>query len=190
VLILSSFLASRFSGNRPFSLAASLVFEQTYGAVEGDSASLAELCALLSTLSDVPIRQTLAVTGSVNQLGEVQAIGGVNEKIEGFFDICSARGLSGDQGVLIPETNVEHLMLRDDVVAAAQAGRFHIYAVGSVDQAISLLTGMPAGDAHAVTGVAPEGVNGRVAMRLRSYSDLRRAGADVQGRRRHRRSDK
>ena len=190
VLILSSFLASRFSGNRPFSLAASLVFEQTYGAVEGDSASLAELCALLSALADVPIRQALAVTGSVNQLGEVQAIGGVNEKIEGFFDICSARGLSGDQGVLIPEANVEHLMLREDVVAAAQAGRFHIFAVGSVDQAIGLLTGMPAGDALAVTGVAPESVNARVAQRLRSYSDLRRAGAGGAGPRRRRRSDK
>ncbi|MBI2961632.1 MAG: AAA family ATPase [Betaproteobacteria bacterium] len=184
VLILSSYLASRFSGKQAFALSASLVFEQTYGQVEGDSASLAELCALLSALAEVPIRQTLAVTGSVNQLGEVQAIGAVNEKIEGYFDLCEARGLSGEHGVLIPEANVEHLMLRQDVVAAAEAGRFHVYPVRTVDEAISLLTGIPAGDAQPLEGMAPLGVNERVAARLRDFSRLRRAMAEPSPRRR------
>jgi lon-related putative ATP-dependent protease len=174
VLILSAFLAARFSGNRPHSLAASLVFEQTYGEVDGDSASLAELCALLSSLADVPIRQSLAVTGSVNQLGEVQPIGGVNEKIEGFFEVCQARGLTGGQGVLIPATNVEDLMLRDEVIAAARGARFHVYPVRTVDEAIALLTGVPAGDVETV-GEGPQfTVNGRVAARLREYSTARR----------------
>jgi lon-related putative ATP-dependent protease len=174
VLILSSYLAAHFSGKHPFSLSASLSFEQTYGQVEGDSASLAELCALLSSLAGAPILQSMAVTGSINQQGEVQAIGGVNEKIEGFFDICNARGLTGDQGVVIPESNVDHLMLREDVIAAAQAGRFHVYAVRSVDEAVSLLTGMPAGEPDIVGTARPDTVFGRVAMRLREYSALRR----------------
>jgi len=174
VLILSAFLAARFSTNRPHSLSASLVFEQTYGLVEGDSASLAELCALLSSLADVPIRQWFAVTGSVNQLGEAQAIGAVNEKIEGFFDICSARGLNGKQGVLIPVSNVEHLMLRPDVVEAVAAGRFHVYPVAHVDQAIELLTGVPAGEPTAAGAFPPASVNGRVGRRLREFSELRR----------------
>jgi len=123
VMILSSFLGARYAHSVPLSLAASLVFEQSYGPVEGDSASLAELCALLSVLSGVPILQSLAVTGSVNQHGRVQAVGGVNEKIEGFFDVCAARGLTGAQGVVIPAGNVKHLMLREDVVAAAREGR-------------------------------------------------------------------
>jgi lon-related putative ATP-dependent protease len=177
VLILSAFLAARYSGHRPHSLAASLVFEQTYSEVEGDSASLAELCALLSSLADLPIRQSFAVTGSINQLGEVQPIGGVNEKIEGFFDVCKARGLTGDQGVLIPTANVDHLMLRADVVAAAREGKFRVYAVSTVDQAIELLTGVPAGTPDMV-GEGPQAtVNGRVAARLRDYSTVRRRWA-------------
>lgn len=174
VLILSAFLAARFSINRPHALAASLVFEQTYGLVEGDSASLAELCALLSSLADVPIRQSFAVTGSVNQLGEAQAIGAVNEKIEGFFDICSARGLDGRQGVLIPAANVEHLMLRPDVVEAVAAGRFHVYPVVHVDQAIELLTGVPAGEPTSAGAFPPASVNGRAARRMREFAELRR----------------
>jgi len=174
VMILSSFLAARFSGNLPHSLAASLVFEQTYGHVDGDSASLAELCALLSSLADAPIRQGFAVTGSINQLGEVQPIGGVNEKIEGFFDICQARGLSGEQGVLIPAANVDQLMLRDEVVAAAADGKFHVYAVRTVDEAIELLTGMPAGLPHDADAGAQLTLNGRVAARLRDLAALRR----------------
>ncbi len=175
VLILSAFLAARYARNQPLALSASLVFEQSYGFVEGDSASLAELCALLSNLADAPIRQSLAVTGSVNQFGQVQAIGAVNEKIEGFFDICAARGLAGEQGVLIPASNVKHLMLRRDVVEAAEQGRFHIYAVENADQAISLLTGMPAGEAD-TSGNYPEGsVNRRVAVRLAKLSEIRKS---------------
>ncbi|MBZ0094129.1 MAG: AAA family ATPase [Sulfuricella sp.] len=175
VLILSSFLAARYARNQPLALSASLVFEQSYGIVEGDSASLAELCALLSNLADAPIRQSLAVTGSVNQFGQVQAIGAVNEKIEGFFDICASRGLTGEQGVLIPAANVKHLMLRRDVVEAAELGRFHIYAVENVDQAIALLTGVPAGEADA-SGKYPEGsVNRRVAARLAELFEIRKS---------------
>jgi len=134
VLILSGFLAARYAPDHPLSLSASLVFEQSYGAVEGDSASSAELYALLSALSGVPIRQTFAVTGSVNQYGVVQGIGGVNEKIEGFFDLCKARGELEGQGVIIPASNVRHLMLCQEVVDAAQAGIFHVYAVETIDQ--------------------------------------------------------
>lgn len=174
VLILSSFLAARYSHSMPLSLNASLVFEQTYGSVEGDSASLAELCALLSALSDLPIDQGLAVTGSVNQYGQVQAIGAVNEKIEGFFDVCNARGLTGKQGVLIPASNVQHLMLRRDVVEAVEEKRFHIYGVKDVDQAIELLTGTPAGHPDEF-GQVPEGtVNDLVATKLVQLSLMRK----------------
>ncbi|MCP5363621.1 MAG: AAA family ATPase [Hyphomicrobiales bacterium] len=145
VLILSSFVSTRYARERPLSLSASLVFEQSYGGVEGDSASSAELYALLSAISEIPIRQSLAVTGSVDQLGRVQAIGGVNEKIEGFFDVCRARGLSGEHGVLIPAANIKHLMLRRDVVDACRQGQFHVYAVETIDQGIEILTGVPAG---------------------------------------------
>lgn len=177
VLILSSFLATRYASNLPLSLAATITFEQTYGEVEGDSASMAELCALLSALAGLPIRQSLAVTGSVDQHGRMQAIGGVNEKIEGFFDICRARGLTGEQGVLIPQSNVKHLMLRGDVVEACAAGRFHVWPVGGVDEAIELLTGVPAGIPDE-RGVVPEGsVNYRVAARLIELSNLRQAYA-------------
>jgi lon-related putative ATP-dependent protease len=171
VMILWGFLAGRFAEDFPLALAASIVFEQSYGGVDGDSASSTELYALLSALSDVPIRQSLAVTGSVNQLGHVQAIGGVNEKIEGFFDICEARGLTGEQGVLIPQANVQHLMLREDVVEAARAGKFHIYPVATIDQGIEILTGVQAG-ARGVDGRFPaESVNGRVEARLRTFAD-------------------
>ena len=190
VLILSAFLAARYSGNRPHSLSASLVFEQTYGEIEGDSASLAELCALLSSLADVPIRQSFAMTGSVNQLGQVQAIGAVNEKIEGFFDICSKRGLTGEHGVLIPAANVEHLMLRRDVVAAAAAGKFHVYPVSTVDDAITLLTGMPAGEPGFVAD-AEHTINGRVARRLQQLTTLRQSfAAGGAGRRPQREKEK
>ena len=178
VLILSSFLASRYSGDRPHSLAASLVFEQTYGEVEGDSASVAELCALLSSLSGLPLRQDLAVTGSVNQHGEVQPVGGVNEKVEGFFDICQARGLTGNQGVLIPAANASHIMLKRQVREAAAAGKFRIYAVASIDEAIELLTGTSAGAADA-DGNFPEGsVNFLVAARLLELTLVRQAYAN------------
>ncbi|CAB1367834.1 Lon protease family protein [Denitratisoma oestradiolicum] len=173
VMILSSFLASRFARELPLSLSASLVFEQSYGPVEGDSASLAELCALLSALAGAPIRQSLAMTGSVNQHGQVQAIGGVNEKIEGFFDLCAARGLSGDQGVLIPKANIKHLMLREDVVAACAAGRFQIHGVTDVDQAIELLTGIAAGAPDAQGNVPIGSINHAVASQIAELSALR-----------------
>jgi lon-related putative ATP-dependent protease len=172
VLILSHFLAARYSRNQPLSVSASLVFEQSYGIVEGDSASVAELCALLSALADAPIKQSLAVTGSVNQRGQVQAIGGVNEKIEGFFDVCRARGLTGNQGVLIPAANVKHLMLREDVVAAAAAGKFHIYPVETVDDVISLLTGLAAGERDDQGNFPKGSVNARVEQRLLELSAL------------------
>ncbi|HJX37190.1 MAG TPA: ATP-binding protein, partial [Anaerolineae bacterium] len=156
VLILAGFLGARYARKKPLSLSASLVFEQSYGGVEGDSASSAELYALLSAIAQVPLRQYLAVTGSVNQHGQVQAIGGVNEKIEGFFDVCKARGLTGEQGVLIPASNVKHLMLRQDVVDAAASGEFHIYPVETIDQGIELLTGLEAGQPDE-EGKYPEG---------------------------------
>ncbi|WP_372716880.1 Lon protease family protein [Immundisolibacter sp.] len=175
VLILSSFLAARYSTGEALSLSASLVFEQSYSGVDGDSASCAELYALLSALADAPIRQSLAVTGSVNQFGEVQAIGGVNEKIEGFFDICKARGLAGNQGVLIPASNVQHLMLRAEVRDAVATGQFHVYAVRTVDEGIELLTGLPAGVAD-TEGIYPEGsINGLVSDRLAEYARIRAA---------------
>ncbi len=164
VLILSGFLAGRYAAKQPLSLSASLVFEQSYSGVEGDSASSAELYALLSAIAEVPISQSLAVTGSVNQHGDVQAIGGVNEKIEGFFDVCKGRGLTGLQGVLIPVSNVKHLMLRDEVVEAVAAGKFAVHAVESIDQGIEILTGMPAAE-----------VNRKVEERLVEFAERARA---------------
>ncbi|MCB8981500.1 MAG: AAA family ATPase [Ardenticatenaceae bacterium] len=171
VLILVGFLGARYAAERPLSLAATLVFEQSYNGVEGDSASSAELYALLSALANVPLKQSLAVTGSVNQRGQIQAIGGVNEKIEGFFDVCQARGLTGEQGVLIPAANVTHLMLRPDVVAAAAVGKFNIYPVTTVDEGLALLTGLLAGELDA-TGTYPiESVNGRIVQRLNRLAE-------------------
>ncbi|BAL25172.1 Lon protease family protein [Azoarcus sp. KH32C] len=190
VLILSAFLAARYARHQPLSLAASLVFEQSYGPVEGDSASLAELCCLLSALAQVPIRQCFAVTGSVNQFGEVQAIGRVNEKIEGFFQLCRARGLTGEQGVLIPAASVKQLMLREEVVEAARAGRFHVFPVANVDEAITLLTGMEAGIPDA-KGILPrESVNHRVAEALAVMTSAKHAADQSGGRKpRHRRRE-
>jgi lon-related putative ATP-dependent protease len=174
VLILSGFLAGRYALETPMSLFASLVFEQSYGGVEGDSASSAELYALMSALAETPVRQDLAVTGSVNQHGQIQAIGGVNEKIEGFFDICKARGLTGTQGVVIPQANVQHLMLRRDVVEACAERKFAIYPVKTIDEGIALLSGMPAGERGA-DGSFPEGsINRRVEDRLRAFAKIRR----------------
>jgi lon-related putative ATP-dependent protease len=171
VLILSGFLGARYAADRPLSLKASIVFEQSYGGIEGDSASSTELYALLSAISGVPIEQGLAVTGSVNQFGEIQAIGGVNEKIEGFFDVCRNKGLDGAQGVLIPAANVKHLMLRRDVVDAIRKEKFFVYPVETVDQGIALLTGTPAGEPDE-NGLYPEGsVNGRVQQRLSEMAE-------------------
>jgi lon-related putative ATP-dependent protease len=174
VMILSNFLMSRYAGQHPISFTASLVFEQSYGAIDGDSASLAELCALLSSLASIPIRQSFAVTGSINQRGQVQPIGGANEKIEGFYDVCEARGLTGDQGVIIPASNVKHLMVRSDIVDAVKKKRFRIFAVENVDEAIQILTGIPAGDALKKGGFSKDSVNARVEARLVELSEIRR----------------
>ena len=177
VLILSAFLSAHYATDRPLSLSASLVFEQSYSGVDGDSASSAELYALLSALAEVPIKQSLAVTGSVNQFGQVQAIGGVNEKIEGFFDLCKANGLDGGNGVLIPASNATHLMLRDDVIEAAAAGTFHVYPIKTIDQGIELLTGKPAGK-RGRNGTFPAGtINRMVDDRLMALADARRSFA-------------
>jgi predicted ATP-dependent protease len=177
VLILSSLLAARYAKDYPLSLTASLVFEQSYGMVDGDSASVAELCALLSTLADVPIRQGLAITGSLNQHGQAQPIGGVNEKIEGFFDVCSAIGLTRDQGVLIPAANAKHLMLRADVIEAVAAGKFSVSTYETVDDAIALLTGISAGTGDECGVYPPDTINFLVDRRLRELADLQRAFA-------------
>jgi lon-related putative ATP-dependent protease len=175
VLILSGFLGSRYVRDKPLSLSASLVFEQSYSGVEGDSASSAELYTLLSAIADIPLKQSLAVTGSVNQHGQVQAIGGVNEKIEGFFDVCKARELTGEQGVLIPASNVKHLMLRKDVIDAVEGGRFHIYPIETIDQGMEILTGLSAGERDEA-GNYPEGsINYRVESRLAELAEKRLA---------------
>ena len=173
VLILSSFIAARYARNTPFSLAASLVFEQSYGQVEGDSASLAELCVILSSLAEVPLRQDLAITGSVNQLGQVQPIGGVNEKIEGFFDICKEKGLSGTQGVIIPASNIKYLMLRWDVVHAAKAKQFNIYTVETVDEALQYLTGMESVIRDQDGKFPADSFNAKVEEQLLSFNTIR-----------------
>jgi predicted ATP-dependent protease len=171
VMILWGYLAGQFAQDLPLAMAATLVFEQSYGGVDGDSASSAELYALLSALSEVPIKQSFAVTGSVNQLGEVQAIGGVNEKIEGFFDVCKQRGLTGAQGVLIPQSNAQHLMLREDVVQAVKEGKFAIYAVSTINQGIELLTGVAAGERGSDGKFPPGSINRLVEEKLRSYAE-------------------
>lgn len=175
VMILTGFLGDRFAQDKPLALAASICFEQSYGGIEGDSASSAELYALLSALSGVPLRQGIAVTGSVNQRGQIQPIGGVNEKVEGFFALCKARGLSGDQGVMIPIQNVRNLMLKTEVRDAVAAGKFHVWAVGTIDEGLEILTGVTAGQRDA-DGSWPEGsVNGKADARLRQLADTVRS---------------
>jgi predicted ATP-dependent protease len=155
----------------PMAFSASLTFEQLYDEVDGDSASSAELYTLLSSLSGYPLRQDLAVTGSVNQRGQVQAIGGVNEKIEGFFKVCKMKGLTGEQGVMIPQSNVEHLMLRDEVVEAVEAGKFHIYPVSTIDEGIELLTGVQAGERDDAGAYPQDTVNFAVQSRLKELAE-------------------
>jgi lon-related putative ATP-dependent protease len=176
-LTLSSYLTARYAQEWPLAVSASLIFEQSYDEIEGDSAASAELYALLSALADVPIRQGIAVTGSVNQHGEVQAVGGVTRKIEGFFDVCKARGLTGDQGVIIPRANAPHLMLNEEVVAAAAADQFHIWAVETIDEGIEILTGVPAGAREPDGGFTPGSIHARVEARLKRYAEQHRAFA-------------
>ena len=175
VMILWGYLAGTFAREVPLALAATLVLEQSYGAVEGDSASAAELFALISALADQPLRQDLAVTGSVNQWGEVQAVSGINEKIEGFFDVCRKRGLSGTQGVVIPDANRQHLMLREDVVEAVREGRFSVHAIKTADEGLTLMTGIEAGVRGADGRFGADTVNGRVDAKLRLFAERARA---------------
>ncbi len=165
VLILSGYLRQMYAQDKPLTLSASLCFEQSYSGIDGDSASSTELFVLLCRLANVPVRQDLAVTGSVNQAGDIQAIGGVNEKIEGFYDLCVQRGLTETQGVIIPEANVRNLMLRPDVAEAIRHGQFHIYPIAHVDQGLELLTGIPAGDIG-----APDTLHGLVNARLQGLA--------------------
>ncbi|MEM3356371.1 MAG: Lon-insertion domain-containing protein, partial [Candidatus Bathyarchaeia archaeon] len=181
VLILSGYLNEKYAQDKPLSLSARLVFEQSYAGVEGDSASSTELYAILSALSGLPIKQYIAVTGSVNQKGEVQAIGGVNEKIEGFFEVCKAKGFTGKQGVMIPESNVQNLMLKEEVVEAVRNGQFHIYAVKTVDEGIEILTGVKAGQRRA-DGTFEEGtVNHRVDKTLKEMAEKLREFTSAAG---------
>lgn len=180
VLILTGYLAERYHLETPFSLSARLVFEQSYEGVEGDSASCAELFALLSALSGIPLRQNLAVTGSVNQKGEVQPVGGINEKIEGFYDICRLKGLTGDQGVLIPAGNLRNLMLREDVVEAVREGKFHVYLISTVDEGLEILTGVPAGERMPDGSFPPGTVHAAVAARLKALAEQVRAASGAE----------
>jgi Lon-like ATP-dependent protease len=174
VLILSGYLGARFAQEFPLSVNLSIAFEQSYGMVDGDSASSTELYAILSELSGIPVRQNLAVTGSVNQMGEIQPIGGVNEKIEGYFDVCKAAGSLDGAGVLVPHQNVRNLMLRPDVVEAVRDGRFQVFAVRTIDEGIAVLTGVEAGERGAGRVYPPESINGRVEARLREYAETMR----------------
>jgi predicted ATP-dependent protease len=171
VLILSGYLGSKYAQERPLSLSASICFEQSYDGVDGDSASSTELYAILSSLSEVPLNQAIAVTGSVNQNGQVQAIGGVNYKIQGFFDVCCLKGLTGEQGVMVPTANLRNLMLRPDVVDAVKDGKFHIYAVSTIDEGIEVLTGIPAGERDAKGRYPDDSVNGFVEKKLQRYAE-------------------
>ena len=172
VLLLGGYLCSRYAKDFPLAISAHIAMEQSYGYIDGDSASLGELCALISALVNIPLRQDIAITGSVNQIGEVQAVGGVNEKIEGFFDICAARGLTGTQGVAIPATNQPNLMLAKRVVEAVEAGTFTIYTTTSVDEALELLTGLPVGTENAQGNFPANTINKKIVGRLRQFSKI------------------
>jgi ATP-dependent Lon protease len=169
--ILSGYLRGKFAQNKPLIMSASVTFEQSYSGVDGDSASSTEIYAILSSLSELPLRQDIAVTGSVNQKGEIQPIGGVNLKIEGFFDVCRERGLTGTQGVMIPEKNISDLMLREDVLEAVKKGKFRIYAVRTIDQGIEILTGIKAGNQHEDGSFSPGTVFGIVDQKLQFYAE-------------------
>jgi predicted ATP-dependent protease len=173
-LILSGYLGAKYGQERPLTLSVSLAFEQSYEGVDGDSASSTELYAILSSLSGLPLKQNIAVTGSVNQRGEIQPIGGVNQKIEGMFDVCRLSGLTGEQGVMIPHQNVKNLTLREDVVEAVRDEKFHIYAVKAIDEGIEILTGHPAGERQPDGTYPPDTVNHLVDKRLKELSQTMR----------------
>jgi predicted ATP-dependent protease len=178
VMILTGYLGATFGQRSPMTLSASLTFEQTYEEIDGDSASSTELYAIMSSLADLPIDQGIAVTGSVNQHGRIQPVGGINRKIEGFFDVCRAKGLNGKQGVMIPDTNVKNLMLRSDVVEAIDEGKFHIYPVSTVAEGIRILTGVEAGEMKKDGSYPPKSVNGKVMARLAKMStEMKKRGS-------------
>jgi ATP-dependent Lon protease len=185
VLILSGYLRHAYAQDKPLVLSASLCIEQSYEGIAGDSASAAEMYALLSSLAELPVDQGIAVTGSVNQKGELQPISGINEKIEGFFDVCRLQGLTGRQGVILPPQNIDDLMLRQDIVEAVAAGQFHLYPVTSIDDGLPILTGVPAGTRRPGQGYAPDSVNGRVDVQLRRFAEqwyeLQHGGAQRNG---------
>ncbi|HQD05838.1 MAG TPA: hypothetical protein PKX19_03525 [Bacillota bacterium] len=162
----------RYGQQVPINLSASLCFEQSYQGVEGDSASAAELFCLLSSLAGVPLKQSLAVTGSVNQKGEIQPVGGVNQKIEGFYNACKVKGLTGDQGVIIPAQNRKDLMLSEEIVTAVREKRFHIYAISTVEEGLALLTGMEIGELREDGTYPPDSFNGRVISALKRFNEL------------------
>src|SRR5690625_6979598 len=169
VYILGGYLGQKFAQTHPLTLTAHLAFEQSYGGVDGDSASSTELYALLSSLAEVPIDQGIAVTGSVNQKGEIQPIGGVNEKVEGFYEVCKNKGLTGEQGVMIPHQNVKNLMLNDEVISAVEAGKFHIYAVKTIEEGIEILTGARAGTKDESGTYTENSIFKKVADKLDEY---------------------
>lgn len=175
VMILSSYLASTYGQEDPLAIAASITFEQSYDEVEGDSASSTELYALLSALSGVPLDQGIAVTGSCDQHGNVQAVGGVTRKVEGFYATCKARGLTGRQGVIVPAANVHNLMLDDEVVESVRDGRFHVWAIRTIDEGIELLSGKPAGTRRRAGSYRQGTVHALVAARLAEYAERLRA---------------
>jgi predicted ATP-dependent protease len=178
MLILDGYLRNKYASEHPIALSAGIAMEQSYGMIEGDSASVAELVCLLSSIADVPLRQDVAVTGSVNQWGEVQAVGGVNEKTEGFFDVCRERELTGNQGVCIPAANKRNLVLRHDVIEAVRDGKFHIWTVQHIDEALGLLGEMPAGDPG-----TEDSFHGKVSERLRNMAAVLKEQRAVQGER-------
>ena len=177
-MILRGFLGERFASEKPLAFSASLAFEQSYSMVDGDSASSTELYAILSALAELPIDQGFAVTGSVNQKGQVQPIGGVNQKVEGFYRVCKAKGLTGDQGVLIPASNVDSLMLDEEVVEAVAAGKFHLYAVSTIEEGIEILTGVPAGTKDEDGAYPEDSVFGRIVERLEQMREAQKEKKD------------
>ena len=171
ILIIENYLGSKYATKKPISLSASITFEQLYEMVEGDSATCAELYALLSSIANIPLKQGIAVTGSMDQIGDVQPVGGINEKVEGFFTLCNIRGLDGDQGVIIPRRNIKNLMLKNDVVDAVKEGQFSIYPIDRVEEGLEILTGMPPGDLKE-DGTYPEGtINYLIVKRLTEISE-------------------
>ena len=174
VLIISGWLGAQYGRLVPLNLSASICFEQSYSGVEGDSASAAELFCLLSSLAGIPLKQSIAVTGSVNQKGEIQPVGGINYKIEGFFEACKLKGLTGEQGVIIPAQNRKHLMLRDEIIDAVRQGQFHIYSISTIDEGLELLSGLPDGVLRDDGSFTPGSFHDKVLKQLQAFNEILR----------------